>query len=116
MTIASNIYNDDIPHYFPQTNSSEYISFSTCGHRIARHLNSLNTTLQLLDEDLVQYRKSVTSEISLNDFGPHSHTEEDKELLRKIKTELRIYHLYKKYTLKIVCQNFCYKDEHLDII
>ena len=90
MSERNNTYNN-ISYYSPEINSNEYTSFSTCGHRIAQHLNSLNVTLQQLDEDLVQYRKSVKSDIYLNDLS--GYTEERLELIKKIKTELRIYHL-----------------------
>ena len=106
----SNIYTDI--SYYPNNkcNSNGYISFSSIAHQIARHLNSLNTTLQQLDQDLVEYRKSVKAEIYQNDL--EEHLEERVSLIKKIQAELKIYHYYKQFTIQIACQDFCYDDEH----
>ena len=110
MSDKSNIYTDI--SYYPNTefDSSGYNSFTTSAHRIARHLNSINATLQLLDQDLVEYRQSVKTEISQNDL--EEHLEERISLIKKIQAELRVYHIYKQFTLQFVCQNFCHDDEH----
>ena len=110
MSDRSNIYTDI--SYYPNTefDSKGYISFTTCAHRIAKHLNSLNATLQQLDQDLVEYRKSVKSKIYQNDL--EEHLEERISLIKKIQDELKVYHFYKQFTLQIACQNFCHNDEH----
>ena len=83
MSDRSNIYTDI--SYYPNTefDSSGYISFTTSAHRIAKHLNSINATLQQLDQDLVEYRKSVKSEIYQNDL--EEHLESRVSLIKKIK-------------------------------
>ena len=110
MTEKNNIYTG--VSYYPKSDvhAKEDITFTTTAHQIARHLNSLNITLQKLDQDLVQYRISVKSEIKRNNL--EEHLEERVELIKKIQAELKIYHFYKQFTLQVACQNFCYDDEH----
>ena len=110
MCDKSNTYTDI--SYYPNTefDSNGYISFTTSVHRIVKHLNSINATLQQLDQDLVEYRKSVKSGIYQNDL--EEHLEERISLIKKIQAELRVYHFYKQFTLQIVCQNFCQENEH----
>ena len=109
MCDKSNTYADI--SYYPNTefDSNGYISFTTSAHRIAKNLNSINATLQQLDQDLVEYRKSVKSGIYQNDL--EEHLEERISLIKKIQAELRVYHFYKQFTLQIVCQNFCEESE-----
>ena len=110
MSERNNIYTD--LSYYPNTefDSNGYTSFTTSANRIAKHLNSINATLQQLDQDLAEYRKSVKSEIYQNDL--EEHLEERISLVKKIQAELRVYHFYKQFTLQIVCQNFCHDNEH----
>ena len=110
MSDRSNIYTDISYHPNTEFDSSGYISYATCAHRIAKHLNSLNSTLQQLDQDLVEYRKSIKSEIYQNDL--EEHLESRISLIKKIQAELKVYHFYKQFTLRFVCQNFCHDDEH----
>ena len=82
MCDKSNTYTD--LSYYPNTefDSNGYISFTTSAHRISKHLNSINATLQQLDLDLVEYRKSVKSGIYKNDL--EEHLEERISLIKKI--------------------------------
>ena len=110
MSERSNTYTNI--EYYPniEFDSNGYISFTTCVRRIVKHLNSINATLQQLDQDLVEYRKSVKSGIYQN--GLEEHLEERISLIKKIQAELRVYHFYRQFTLRIVCQNFCQENEH----
>ena len=110
MPERSNIYTD--MSYYPSSkvNSEGYISFTTSARQIVKHLNSLNATLQQLDQDLLEYRKSVKADIYQKNL--EEHLEDRVELIKKIQAELEVYHFYWAYTLQTVCQNFCYHDEH----
>ena len=86
-------------------------SVLNCLHRIAIRLNQLNITLQLLDQDLVLYRRSVKSGIYKNSIE-HIFKEKVFEL-KQIQKELKVYHLYNRFTLKVLCQDYCIHHDHI---
>ena len=93
-----------------KTKKSGPISF--CLHRIATRLNHLNISLQLLDQDLVLYRRTVQTGIyknSLEDIFKEKVFE-----LKQIQKELKVYHLYNRFTLKVLCEDYCLHHDHID--
>ena len=86
-------------------------SASNCLHNIAIRLKHLNIALQLLDQDLVLYRRTVKTGIyqnSLEDIFKEKVFE-----LKQIQKELKVYHLYNRFTLKVLCQDYCLHHEHI---
>lgn len=116
MTLSENIpaYNSGSPFYYSYVNGEiqKTASVSRCLHRIALRLNQLNTTLQLLDQDLVIYRSSLKIGIYKNNL--EDIFKEKVYELKQIQKELKVYHLYNCYTLKVLCQDFCINHEHID--
>lgn len=116
MTLSENIpaYNSGSPFYYSYVNGEiqKTASVSRCLHRIILRLNQLNTTLQLLDQDLVIYRSSLKIGIYKNNL--EDIFKEKVYELKQIQKELKVYHLYNCYTLKVLCQDFCINHEHID--
>ena len=116
MTQSENIsaYNSGSPFYYSYVNGEiqKTASVSRCLHRIALHLNQLNTALQLLDQDLVIYRRSLKIGIYKNNL--EDIFKEKVYELKQIQKELKVYHLYNCYTLKVLCQDYCINHEHID--
>ena len=86
-------------------------SASNCLHNIGIRLKQLNIALQLLDQDLVLYRRTVKTGIyqnSLEDIFKEKVFE-----LKQIQKELKVYHLYNRFTLKVLCQDYCLHREHI---
>ena len=84
---------------------------TNCAYRIALHLNKINSSLQSLDEELCKYRKEKKDQM-YHFYGKHPKQEEKVGLIYDIQNELRVYHYYKQFTLKVLCQLYCYDDEH----
>ena len=87
-------------------------SVSSCLHRIATRLKYLNTVLQLLDQDLVIYRKTVKTGIYKNNL--EDLFKEKVYELKQIQKELKVYHLYNRFTLTVLCQDYCLYHNHID--
>ena len=86
-------------------------SASTCLHQIATRLKHLNITLQLLDQDLALYRRTVKTEIYKNNL--EDIFKEKVSELKQIQKELKVYHLYNRFTLKVLCQDYCLHLDHI---
>ena len=116
MTQSENIsaYNSGPPYYYSYVNGEiqKTSSVSRCLHRIALRLKHLNATLQLLDQDLAIYRRSLKICIYKNDL--EDIFKEKVYELKQIQKELKVYHLYNCYTLKVLCQDYCINHDHID--
>ena len=84
---------------------------TNCAYRIALHLKKINSSLQFLDEELCKYRKEVKSQM-YHFYTKNPDQEEKADIIEDIQNELKVYHYYKQFTLKVLCQLYCYDDEH----
>ena len=80
-------------------------------NQIALHLKKINSSLQFLDEELSRYRKEVKSQM-YHFYASNPNREEKLWLFRKIQNELKVYHYYKQFTLRVLCQIYCYDETH----
>ena len=95
---------------FETSNTNEVISL----HKITNHLKSINKMLESLDEDLTGYRKEIKNQM----YTYYTSTENFSERIKSfainkdiIQKELKVYHYYKEFTLRVLCQAFCNNEQ-----
>ena len=115
----SDVYVDAIPNSDSDTsvnvNTNNVIISPTpitkSVNQIALHLKKINCSLQFLDEELSKYRKEVKSQM-YHFYASNPNKEEKLWLFRKIQNELKVYQYYKQFTLRVLCQIYCYDETH----
>ena len=76
-------------------------------------LNTINETLELLDQQVSVYRKDVKNHTYLF-YGSRYDSETRAQIIPDIQKELQVYHYYKEVTLRLLCEMFCLKEcQHL---
>ena len=82
-------------------------------HNISILLNTINETLELLDQQVSIYRKDVKNHKYLF-YGSRYDSESHAQNISVIKKKLQVYHYYKEVTLRLLCEMFCLKEhQHL---
>ena len=75
-------------------------------------LNRINKILKSLDQRVFVYRKNVKDRTCFF-YIPTYDSETRAQIIFAIQKELRVYHYYKKVTIKFLSKTFCLKNNNI---
>ena len=75
-------------------------------------LNRINKILKSLDQRVFAYRKNVKDRTCFF-YIPTYDSETRAQIIFAIQKELRVYHYYKKVTIKFLSKTFCLKNNNI---